>query len=54
MRHTPELHFAFDDAEMRAARIEELLSQEAAAVREREQNAQERNGAGSEDADEKS
>jgi len=44
MRHTPELHFAYDDAEMRAARIEELLSQEAAAVREREKGAQEQNG----------
>jgi len=36
MRHTPELHFAHDDAELRAARIEELLSEEAAAARERE------------------
>lgn len=36
MRHTPELHFAYDDAEVRAARIEELLSEEAAAARERD------------------
>jgi ribosome-binding factor A len=52
MRHTPELHFAHDDAEMRAARIEELLSQEAAAVREREKGAQDSNGAVSENVDE--
>jgi ribosome-binding factor A len=38
MRHTPELHFAYDDAELRAARIEELLSEEAAASRERDQS----------------
>ena len=38
MRHTPELHFAHDDAELRAARIEELLSEEAAAARERDQS----------------
>jgi ribosome-binding factor A len=38
MRHTPELHFAYDDAESRAARIEELLSQEATAARERDQS----------------
>jgi ribosome-binding factor A len=37
MRHTPELHFVYDDADVRAARIAELLSEEAAKVREREQ-----------------
>jgi ribosome-binding factor A len=37
MRHTPELHFVYDDADVRAARIEELLSEEAAKAREREQ-----------------
>jgi ribosome-binding factor A len=37
MRHTPELHFAYDDAELRAARIEELLSEEASEARERDQ-----------------
>jgi ribosome-binding factor A len=36
MRHIPELHFAYDDTEARAARIEELLSEEAAAAREPE------------------
>lgn len=36
MRHTPELHFSHDESEVRAARIEELLSEEAAAARERE------------------
>jgi ribosome-binding factor A len=51
MRHTPELHFAHDDAEVRAARIEELLSQEAAAVREREKGAQEQNGTDSKNDD---
>jgi ribosome-binding factor A len=50
MRHTPELHFAHDDAEVRAARIEELLSQEAAAVREREKG-QEQNGTDSKNDD---
>jgi len=41
MKHTPELHFAYDDADLRAARIEELLSEEAAAAREREKGAPE-------------
>ena len=36
MRHTPELHFSHDESEVRAARIEELLSEEAAAARERD------------------
>jgi ribosome-binding factor A len=40
MRHTPELHFVYDDADVRAARIEELLSKELAAARERDQNAE--------------
>jgi ribosome-binding factor A len=52
MRHTPELHFAYDDADVRAARIEELLSQEAATVRAREK--QDQNGTDSENADEQS
>lgn len=46
MRHTPELHFAYDDAESRAARIEELLSQEAAAARERDQGSSDRDSLG--------
>lgn len=37
IRHTPELQFIRDDAELRAARIEELLSEEVAKAREREQ-----------------
>jgi ribosome-binding factor A len=37
MKHTPELHFVYDDADVRAARIEELLSTELAAAREREE-----------------
>jgi ribosome-binding factor A len=36
MRHTPELHFVYDDADIRVARIAELLSEEAAKARERE------------------
>jgi ribosome-binding factor A len=28
MKRTPELHFVYDDTDMRAARIEELLGQE--------------------------
>jgi ribosome-binding factor A len=46
MRYTPELHFAYDDAESRAARIEELLSEEAAAARERDQSSPERDSSG--------
>jgi ribosome-binding factor A len=38
IRHIPELHFVYDDADLRAARIEELLSEEAAKTRETEQN----------------
>jgi ribosome-binding factor A len=36
MKHTPELHFVYDDADVRAARIEELLSKELAEAKERE------------------
>jgi ribosome-binding factor A len=46
MRHTPELHFAYDDVEMRASRIEELLSEEAAAARERDKSTPDEHGAG--------
>jgi ribosome-binding factor A len=46
MRHTPELHFAYDDAEVRAARIEELLSEEAAAARERDQSSPDQDTSG--------
>src|SRR5213592_639111 len=52
MRHTPELHFAHDDAELRAARIEELLSEEAAAARERDQTKPDQDSSGSGYADE--
>jgi ribosome-binding factor A len=52
MRHTPELHFAHDDAELRAARIEELLSEEAAAARERDQSTPDQDSSGSGYADE--
>ena len=52
MRHTPELHFAHDDAELRAARIEELLSEEAAAARERDQSTSDQDSSGSGYADE--
>ena len=46
MRHTPELHFAHDDAESRAARIEEILSEDATAARERELNSQDQDAPG--------
>jgi ribosome-binding factor A len=52
MRHTPELHFAHDDVEVRAARIEELLSEEAAAARERDQTKPDQDSSGSGYADE--
>ena len=52
MRHTPELHFAYDDAEARAARIEELLSEEAVAARDRDQNSRDQNSAGNGHVDE--
>jgi len=52
MRHTPELHFAHDDAELRASRIEELLSEEAAAARERDQSTKDQDSSGSGWADE--
>jgi ribosome-binding factor A len=38
IRHTPELHFAYDDTIRTAARIEELLSEEVEKAQEREQN----------------
>jgi len=37
MKHTPELFFVYDDADARAARIEELLSKELAEAKEREE-----------------
>jgi ribosome-binding factor A len=37
MKHTPELFFVYDDADLRAARIEELLSKELAEAKEREE-----------------
>lgn len=46
MRHTPELHFAYDDAESRAARIEEILSEDAATAREREQSSSDQDASG--------
>ena len=45
MKHTPELHFAYDDAELRAARIEEILSEEAGAAREPDQSSPDRDTA---------
>ena len=48
MRHTPELHFAYDDAESRAARIEKILSEDATAARERELNSQDQDAPGQE------
>jgi len=53
MRHTPELHFDYDDAEARAARIEELLREETAAAREREKNAPDRGSSEAGFADER-
>ncbi len=52
MRHTPELHFAHDDVEVRAARIEELLSEETAATRERDQSTPDQDSSRSGYADE--
>lgn len=46
MRHIPELHFAYDDTEVRAARIEELLSEDAAAAREPEKGTPDQSGSG--------
>jgi hypothetical protein len=34
MKRTPDLHFVYDDTDLRAARIEELLNQEVAKARE--------------------
>jgi ribosome-binding factor A len=44
IRHIPELHFVYDDADLRAARIEELLSEEADKTREVEQGSPDREG----------
>ena len=54
MRHTPELHFVYDDADVRAARIEELLGEEAAKAREREQSMSDQEASESSYADERS
>ena len=34
MKRTPDLHFVYDDTDLRAARIEELLNQEGAKAKE--------------------
>jgi ribosome-binding factor A len=34
MKRTPDLHFVYDDTDLRAARIEELLNQEVAKAQE--------------------
>ena len=47
IRHIPELHFVYDDADLRAARIEELLSEEAAKAREVEQSSTDQEASGS-------
>lgn len=47
IRHIPELHFVYDDADLRAARIEELLSEEAAKAREVEQSSSDQEASGS-------
>jgi len=47
IRHIPELHFVYDDADLRAARIEELLSEEAAKAREVEQSSPDQDASGS-------
>ena len=47
IRHIPELHFVYDDADLRAARIEELLSEEAAKAREVEQSSPDQEASGS-------
>ena len=47
IRHIPELHFVYDDADLRAARIEELLSEEAAKTREVEQSSPDQEAPGS-------
>ncbi|MEK6324120.1 MAG: 30S ribosome-binding factor RbfA [Acidobacteriota bacterium] len=54
MRHTPELHFVYDDADVRAARIEELLIEEAAKARERDQGMPDQEASESSYADEQS
>jgi len=47
IRHIPELHFVYDDADLRAARIEELLSEEVAKAREVEQSSPDQDASGS-------
>jgi ribosome-binding factor A len=47
MKYTPELHFVCDDAELRAARIEELLNEEVAKARERDQSGSDHDDSGS-------
>lgn len=54
MRHTPELHFVYDDADVRAARIDELLSEEVAKAREREHGMADQEASESSYADERS
>jgi len=53
IKHTPELHFVYDDADLRAARIEELLSEEVAKAPERDQNVGDQDRSGSGYADER-
>ena len=53
IKHTPELHFVYDDADLRAARIEELLSEEVAKGPERDQNVGDQDRSGSGYADER-
>jgi ribosome-binding factor A len=43
IKRTPELHFVFDDTVRTAARIEELLKEEAEKAREREQEPDQQN-----------
>jgi ribosome-binding factor A len=47
IRHIPELHFVYDDADLRAARIEELLSEEAAKAGEVQQSSPDQETSGS-------
>jgi ribosome-binding factor A len=47
IRHIPELHFVYDDADLRAARIEELLSEEAAKAGEVQQSSPDQEASGS-------
>lgn len=54
MKHTPELHFVCDDVELRASRIEELLSEEVAKAQQRDQVASDQDDRGSGYSDERS